>query len=170
MTTVTGKAAAALSSITLSDGLAVTRIGYGAMQLTGPQVWGEYGDPDGAVSLLRHIVDAGVNLIDTADVYGPHSNELLIHDALHPYPDHLVIATKGGYVRGSFDYSTLDSVGNRNYLRQSARMSARRVASRRSTSTTCTADKPPTRRSRTRLAPSPNFENKASFVTSGCPT
>jgi pyridoxine 4-dehydrogenase len=119
--------AAALSSITLSDGLVVTRIGYGAMQLTGPQVWGEYGDRDGAVSLLRHVVDAGVTLIDTADVYGPHSNELLIHDALHPYPDHLVIATKGGYVRGGFDYSTLDAVGNRNYLRQSAHMSARRL-------------------------------------------
>ena len=119
--------AAALSTITLSDGLVVTRIGYGAMQLTGPQVWGEYSDRDGAVSLLRHIVDTGITLIDTADVYGPHSNELLIHDALHPYPDHLIIATKGGYVRGGFDYSTLDAVGNRNYLRQSAHMSARRL-------------------------------------------
>ena len=119
--------AAALSTITLSDGLVVGRIGYGAMQLTGPQVWGEYGDRDGAISLLRHVVDAGVTLIDTADVYGPHSNEMLIHDALHPYPDHLVIATKGGYVRGGFDYSTLDAVGNRNYLRQSAHMSARRL-------------------------------------------
>jgi hypothetical protein len=127
MTAVTGHAAGAFSSITLSDGLVVTRIGYGAMQLTGPQVWGDYGDRDGAVSLLRHVVDAGVTLIDTADVYGPHSNELLIHEALHPYPDHLVIATKGGYVRGGFDYSTLDSVGNRNYLRQSAHMSARRL-------------------------------------------
>ncbi|MDX6256778.1 MAG: pyridoxine 4-dehydrogenase [Frankiales bacterium] len=127
MTTGTGNAAAALSSITIGDGLVVGRIGYGAMQLTGPQVWGEYLDRDGAIALLRHVVDSGVTLIDTADVYGPHSNEILIHDALYPYPDHLVIATKGGYVRGGYDYSTLDAVGNRNYLRQSAHMSARRL-------------------------------------------
>lgn len=127
MTTGTSNAAAALSSITIGDGLVVGRIGYGAMQLTGPQIWGEYVNRDGAIALLRHVVDSGVTLIDTADVYGPHSNEILIHDALHPYPDHLVIATKGGYVRGGYDYSTLDAVGNRNYLRQSAHMSARRL-------------------------------------------
>lgn len=63
----------------------------------------------------------------TADVYGPHDNELLIKEALHPYPCGLVIATKGGFVRGGFDYSTLDAVGNPNYLRQSAHMSARRL-------------------------------------------
>lgn len=140
------------------------------MQLTGPQVWGEYGDRDGAVSLLRHVVDAGVTLIDTADVYGPHSNELLIHDALPPYPDHLVIATKGGYVRAGFDYSTLDSVGNPNYLRQSAHMSARRLGVETIDLYYCTAIKPPTCRSRTRSPPSPNFETKGSFVTSGCQT
>ena len=72
-------------------------------------------------------MNAGINLIDTADVYGPHDNELLIKDALYPYPDGLVIATKGGFVRGGFDYSTLDAVGNPNYLRQSAQMSARRL-------------------------------------------
>jgi len=60
-------------------------------------------------------------------VYGPHSNELLIREALHPYPEELVIATKGGFVRGGYDYSTLDAVGNPNYLRQSAHMSARRL-------------------------------------------
>jgi pyridoxine 4-dehydrogenase len=87
---------------------AVNRIGYGAMQLTGKQVWGEYPDREGGIALLRQAVDSGVGFIDTADVYGPHTNEPLVHDALHPYPDHLVIATKGGFVRGGFDYSTLD--------------------------------------------------------------
>ncbi|WP_405842073.1 aldo/keto reductase [Streptomyces sp. NBC_01518] len=106
---------------------AVNRIGYGAMQLTGKQVWGEYPDREGGIALLRQAVDSGVGFIDTADVYGPHTNETLVHDALHPYPDHLVIATKGGFVRGGFDYSTLDAVGNRNYLRQSAQLSARRL-------------------------------------------
>jgi pyridoxine 4-dehydrogenase len=86
-----------------------------------------YPDRDGGIALLRQAIEAGVTLIDTADVYGPHSNELLIRDALHPYPDHLVIATKGGFVRGGPAYSTIDAVGNANYLRQCAHMSARRL-------------------------------------------
>lgn len=114
-------------TVTIGGDLTVNRLGYGAMQLTGKQVWGEYPDRDGGIDLLRGIVDAGVNFIDTADVYGPHTNEILIHDALHPYPEGLVIATKGGFVRGGFDYSTLDAVGNTNYLRQSAQLSARRL-------------------------------------------
>jgi aryl-alcohol dehydrogenase-like predicted oxidoreductase len=113
--------------ITIGGDLRVNRIGYGAMKLTGDQVWGPYPDHDHAVRVLRGVVEAGVNLIDTADVYGPHANELLIKEALHPYPEDLVIATKGGFVRGGFDYSTLDAVGNPNYLRQSAHMSARRL-------------------------------------------
>jgi pyridoxine 4-dehydrogenase len=113
--------------ITIGGDLSVNRIGYGAMKLTGAQVWGPYPDHDQAIRVLRGVVDAGINLIDTADVYGPHDNELLIKDALHPYPEGLVIATKGGFVRGGFDYSTLDAVGNPNYLRQSAHMSARRL-------------------------------------------
>jgi pyridoxine 4-dehydrogenase len=113
--------------ITIGGDLNVHRIGYGAMKLTGAQVWGPYPDHDHAVRVLRGALDAGINLIDTADVYGPHDNELLIKDALHPYPEGLVIATKGGFVRGGFDYSTLDAVGNPNYLRQSAQMSARRL-------------------------------------------
>ena len=127
MSTVTNRESRSDNTIKIADGLVVGRVGYGAMQLTGPQVWGEYPDRDGAIALLRHVADAGVTLIDTADVYGPHSNELLIHDALRPYPNDLVIATKGGFVRGGFDYSTLDAIGNRNYLRQSAHMSARRL-------------------------------------------
>ena len=113
--------------ITIGGELSVHRIGYGAMKLTGDQVWGPYPDHDHAIRVLRGVVEAGINLIDTADVYGPHENELLIKDALHPYPEGLIIATKGGFVRGGFDYSTLDAVGNPNYLRQSARLSARRL-------------------------------------------
>jgi hypothetical protein len=113
--------------ITIGGELRVNRVGYGAMKLTGDQVWGPYPNHDDGIRVLRGVVDAGINLIDTADVYGPHTNELLIKEALHPYPEGLVIATKGGFVRGGFDYSTLDAVGNPNYLRQSAHMSARRL-------------------------------------------
>jgi pyridoxine 4-dehydrogenase len=113
--------------ITIGGDLRVGRIGYGAMRLTGPDVWGEYPDRDGGIALLRGAVDAGVTLIDTADVYGPHSNELLIRDALHPYPEDLVIATKGGFVRGGREFSTVDAIGNRNYLRQCVYLSARRL-------------------------------------------
>jgi pyridoxine 4-dehydrogenase len=116
-----------LPEVTIGGELNVGRVGFGAMQLTGPQVWGDYPDRDAGIALLRQVVDHGVTFIDTADVYGPHSNELLIRDALHPYSDGLVIATKGGFVRGGFDYSTLGAVGNENYLRQSAHMSARRL-------------------------------------------
>jgi len=114
-------------TITIGGELTVGRIGFGAMRLTGDQVWGEYPDRDGGIALLRHVVDSGVTFIDTADVYGPHTNEELIREALHPYPDELVIATKGGFVRGGHDYSTLGAVGNPNYLRQSVHMSLRRL-------------------------------------------
>jgi aryl-alcohol dehydrogenase-like predicted oxidoreductase len=113
--------------LTIGGDLRVGRIGYGAMQLTGDQVWGPYPDHDHAIRVLRGVVEAGISLIDTADVYGPHTNELLIKEALHPYPEGLVIATKGGFVRGGYDYSTLGAVGNPNYLRQSAHLSARRL-------------------------------------------
>ena len=115
------------STLTIGGDLQVGRLGFGAMQLTGKQVWGDYPDREGGIALLRAVVDAGITFIDTADVYGPHSNEILIREALHPYPKGLVIATKGGFVRGGYDYSTLGAVGNPNYLRQSAHMSARRL-------------------------------------------
>ena len=115
------------AKVNIGENLSVGRIGYGAMQLTGKQVWGEYPDREAGIALLRYAVESGAGFIDTADVYGPHTNEILIHDALYPYPEHLVIATKGGFVRGGYDYSTLDAVGNRNYLRQSAYLSARRL-------------------------------------------
>jgi aryl-alcohol dehydrogenase-like predicted oxidoreductase len=78
----------------------VHRIGYGAMQLAGPGVWGPPKDPDAAVAVLRAAVAAGVNHIDTADFYGPHVTNQLIRQALHPYPDDLVIVTKIGARRG----------------------------------------------------------------------
>jgi hypothetical protein len=113
--------------VTLGGDLRVGRVGYGAMRLTGPYLLGDYPDWDGGIALLRGAVEAGVTLIDTADTYGPHSSELLIRDALHPYPEGLVIATKGGMVRGGRELSTLDTIGNPNYLRQCAYMSARRL-------------------------------------------
>lgn len=119
--------------ITIGGDLRAGRIGYGAMRLTGPDLLGDYPDRAGGIALLRAAVEAGVTLIDTADVYGPHSSELLIREALHPYPAGLVIATKGGLVRGGRDLSTIDAVGNPNYLRQCAYMSrpaARRRADR----------------------------------------
>ncbi|MFZ3326958.1 MAG: aldo/keto reductase family oxidoreductase [Methylocella sp.] len=76
--------------------LTVQRIGYGAMQLAGPGVWGPPKDPDGAVTVLREAVAAGVNHIDTADYYGPHVTNQIIRQALHPYPAGLVIVTKLG--------------------------------------------------------------------------
>lgn len=112
---------------TIGIDLTVNAIGYGAMQLTGPKVWGEYPDHDHGIDLLRQVRDSGVNYIDTADVYGPHTNEALIHEALHPYPEGLVIATKGGFVRGGPDYSQMSALGNRGYLRQAAYTSLRRL-------------------------------------------
>jgi pyridoxine 4-dehydrogenase len=114
-------------TVTIGGDLTVGRVGYGAMQLTGPKVWGEYPDRDGAIALLREVVASDVTFIDTADVYGPHSNEELIREALYPYPDKLVIATKGGFVRGGPEYSDMSAVGNRQYLRQAAYMSMRRL-------------------------------------------
>jgi pyridoxine 4-dehydrogenase len=79
--------------------LEVFRLGFGAMRITGPGIWGEPAEPEVARRLLRHIVERDVNLIDTADSYGPQVSENLIAEALRPYPDDLVIATKGGFER-----------------------------------------------------------------------
>lgn len=79
--------------------LKVNRLGYGGMQLTGPGVWGDAKDRETAILVLQKAVEAGVNFIDTADSYGPHTNERLIAEALYPYKDGLVIATKSGLER-----------------------------------------------------------------------
>src|SRR3984957_16957380 len=76
--------------------LTVQRIGYGAMQLAGPGVWGPPKDPDGAVAVLREAIAAGVNHLDTSDFYGPHVTNQIIRQALHPYPEGLVIVSKLG--------------------------------------------------------------------------
>jgi pyridoxine 4-dehydrogenase len=89
-------------SFTLAHSLLiVNRIGYGAMQLAGPEVWGPPRDLDGAIRVLREAVEAGVNHIDTSDYYGPHVTNQIIKQALHPYPDALVIVTKVGARRGA---------------------------------------------------------------------
>jgi pyridoxine 4-dehydrogenase len=94
----TTKPAAAAGTITLGD-LTVNRMAFGAMRLTGQGVWGDLQDREAAKGVLRRAVELGVNLIDTAASYGPEVNEKLIADALHPYPEDLVIATKGGLTR-----------------------------------------------------------------------
>lgn len=86
-------------TITIGGDLRVNRMGYGAMRLTGPGIWGWPDDRENALRVLRRAVEAGVNFIDTADAYGPQVNEQQIASALYPYPDGLVIATKGGNVR-----------------------------------------------------------------------
>src|SRR6195256_4070968 len=83
----------------LGDGL-VRRLGYGAMRLSGPGIFGPPSDPKTAVAVLREAVSSGVNHIDTSDYYGPHVTNQLIREALHPYPDDLVIVTKIGARRG----------------------------------------------------------------------
>jgi pyridoxine 4-dehydrogenase len=105
--------------------LTVNRLGYGAMQLTGKGVWGPPDDPEEAVRVLKRAVQEGVNFIDTADSYGPFVSEELIHRALHPYPDDLVIATKAGLTRaGPGDWR---AVGRPEYLRQQCELSLRHL-------------------------------------------
>ena len=109
----------------LGGELPVNRLGYGAMQLTGPGVWGEPRDPGEAVRVLRRAVDLGVDFIDTDDSYGPFVSERLIREALHPYPDDLVIATKAGLTRAGPD--DWRPVGRPEYLRQQCELSLRHL-------------------------------------------
>lgn len=103
----------------------VNRLGFGAMQLTGQGVWGDPADRRECVAVLRRAVELGVNLIDTADSYGPAVSEDIIFEALHPYPEDLVIATKAGLTRqGPGQWAP---VGRPEYLRQQCEMSLRRL-------------------------------------------
>jgi len=86
-------------TFTLADDLTLTRVGYGAMQLAGPHVFGPPADHDGALSVLREVVKLGITHIDTSDYYGPHITNQLIKEALHPYPEQLRIVTKVGALR-----------------------------------------------------------------------
>jgi pyridoxine 4-dehydrogenase len=117
----------AVKSGTFSIGgdLPVHRLGFGAMQITGPGVWGEPPDRDQAIAVLRRSIELGINLIDTADSYGPEVSERLIAEALHPYPAGLVIATKAGFNRpgpGNWVEN-----GNPDHLRSACDASLRRL-------------------------------------------
>ncbi|WP_030143733.1 aldo/keto reductase [Mycetocola saprophilus] len=115
--------AAGSGTFLLGGDLPVTRLGYGTMQLTGPGVWGEPADPDTAIAVLRRAAEQGVTLFDTADSYGPSVTERLIREALHPYRDEIVIATKAGFTRqGPGEWTML---GQPAYLRQQVEMSLR---------------------------------------------
>lgn len=103
----------------------VYRLGFGAMRLTGPGIWGEPNDRREAIRVLRRAVELGVDFIDTADSYGPYVSEELIREALHPYPANLLIATKAGLVRTGPDEWW--PVGRPEYLRQEVEMSLRRL-------------------------------------------
>src|SRR6201988_2650305 len=87
------------STFSIGGDLTVNRLGFGAMRLTGQGIWGWPPDRENARKVLRRAVELGANLIDTADAYGPETDELLIAEALYPYPKGLVIATKGGQIR-----------------------------------------------------------------------
>jgi aryl-alcohol dehydrogenase-like predicted oxidoreductase len=113
------------STFSIGGDLNVRRIGYGAMALTGPGGWGEPPDPAAAKAVLRRALDLGVQLFDTADSYGPEVSEQLLADALHPYPDDLVIATKGGSIReGPWQ---LHADGRPAHLRATCESSLRRL-------------------------------------------
>ncbi|RBM06347.1 aldo/keto reductase [Novacetimonas cocois] len=104
--------------------LEVARLGFGAMRITGPGIWGEPADRDAALATLRRLPELGINFVDTADAYGPFVSEDLIHEALSPYRG-MVIATKGGHTRHGPNIWC--PVGNPDYLRQCVLMSMRRL-------------------------------------------
>jgi pyridoxine 4-dehydrogenase len=121
----TSSVAHAAGTFTLGGDLTVNRLGFGAMRITGKGVWGPPEDRDETIRVLRRTVDLGVNLIDTADSYGPFVSEELIREALAPYPDDLVIATKAGLLRTGPDVWI--PLGFPGYLRQELELSLRRL-------------------------------------------
>jgi pyridoxine 4-dehydrogenase len=117
--------ASASGTFSFGGDLTVARLGYGAMRITGPGIWGPPRDRDEALRVLRRAVELGITFIDTADSYGPNVSEELIAEALHPYPDDLVIATKAGLTRQGPDLWA--SVGRPAYLRQQCELSLRKL-------------------------------------------
>ncbi|MFC6879631.1 MULTISPECIES: aldo/keto reductase [Actinomadura] len=113
------------STLAIGGDLVVHRLGFGAMHLTGPGVWGPPADREAAVKVARRAVELGVDFIDTADSYGPGANEELLADALHPYPEKLVIGTKVGQSRPSA--REWRPLGRPEYIRQQAELSLRRL-------------------------------------------
>ena len=116
--------ASAAGTVAVGD-LTVNRLGFGAMRVCGPQVWGEPKDRHQALSLLRRAYDLGHNFFDTADSYGPHVSETLIAEALHPYPKDLVVATKGGLLRPRPE--RWDTCGTPAHLRSAVEGSLKRL-------------------------------------------
>jgi aryl-alcohol dehydrogenase-like predicted oxidoreductase len=126
MTNATSTPKAAASGLFAIGGdLPVNRLGYGTMQLTGPGVWGEPTDRSSAIAVVRRAVELGVNLIDTADVYGPYVTDSIIREALHPYNDDIVIATKVGFTRQGPNLWT--PVGRAEYIRQQTELNLRHL-------------------------------------------
>ncbi len=117
--------ATASGTFAIGGELTVHRLGFGAMRITGPGIWGAPADHDEAIRVLRRAVELGVDLIDTANSYGPYVSEELIREALHPYPGHVVIATKAGLVRTG--PGRWHPMGRPEYLRQECEMSLRRL-------------------------------------------
>jgi pyridoxine 4-dehydrogenase len=115
----------AAGTIDLGGDLTVNRLGFGAMRITGQGIWHEPPDHDAAIATLRTVVELGVNFIDTADSYGPEVSENLIAEALYPYPDDLVIATKGGLVRPG--PNRWNPSGSPAHLREACESSLRRL-------------------------------------------
>lgn len=124
MTTATVNAKAS-GTFSLGGDLTINRLGYGAMRLTGEGIWGPPKSRSEAIKLLQRVVELGVNFIDTSDAYGPYVSEELIAEALHPYAEGLVIATKGGLVRTG--PGGWQPVGRPEYLHQEVEMSLRRL-------------------------------------------
>jgi aryl-alcohol dehydrogenase-like predicted oxidoreductase len=119
------ESAAASGTFTIGGDLRVVRLGFGAMRITGPGIWGPPSDREEAVRTLRRVPELGINFIDTADSYGPFVSEELIGDVLAPYPRGMVIATKGGLVRHGPD--SWVPVGRPEYLKQCVILSLRRL-------------------------------------------
>jgi pyridoxine 4-dehydrogenase len=116
--------AAGSGTFKIGGDLEVTRLGFGAMRITGEGIWGPPADPEQAIAVLERLPEVGVDFIDTADSYGPYVSEELIHEALHPY-DGIRVATKAGLTRQG--PNAWKPVGRPEYLRQEALMSARRL-------------------------------------------
>jgi aryl-alcohol dehydrogenase-like predicted oxidoreductase len=115
----------AAGTLRVGGDLSVSRLGFGAMRITGAGIWGEPQEPAEARRVLRRAIELGVNFIDTADAYGPEVSERLIAEALHPYPPGLVIATKGGMIRPSASQWMAD--GRPEHLREACEASLRRL-------------------------------------------
>ena len=117
--------AATAGTIDVGGDLTVNRLGFGAMRITGQGVWGDPASKDQALATLRRIIELGVNFIDTADSYGPEVSENLIAEALYPYPEDLVIATKGGFGRSG--PNRWEPNGRPEHLREACEGSLRRL-------------------------------------------